>query len=218
MAICAYAIGHTYTDTMPIISVLQPKGGTGKTTLSVHIARGLQLRDYPVVLIDADRQGSSTRWAASGDDTPPCASVSTVKEVEALLRKAPSSHYCVIDGAAHLQRMDAAIIRHSDTILIPILPSPVDVWATTPIARLVKEASATAAFVLSRKKTGTRLSAAIGDVLQRHGLPILSGTHDRVAYATVMGQGRSVEEGADPKAAEEVAAILSFILKHTPHR
>jgi chromosome partitioning protein len=205
---------------MPTVSVVQSKGGVGKTTLAVHIARGLQLRGYSVTLVDTDtKQGSATMWAKSGEDTPTCVQAGTIKRLKEVLRS-QRSHYYVIDGAAHMKQLDAAIIRHSDILLIPIQPSPVDIWASRNLAFAAGEAVSAetnfkAAFVLSRRKKGTRLSRGISDVLETFGLPILEGTYDRVAYAEVMGHGESVEESADTSAAEEVGAILDFIITHT---
>ena len=203
---------------MPVISVLQSKGGVGKTTLAVHIARGLQLRGHSTILIDADKQGSSYQWSKSGEDTPFTVSAETPQGIRSILKKADAKGdtgdtYVVIDGAAHLKVLDAAIIQYSDVLLIPIQPSPVDVWATKDIVRLAHEREdLRAAFVLSRRKAGTRLSSVITDVLQQFDLPVLSGTHDRVAYQMVMGKGRSVEESQDSKAASEVEDIISFCL------
>lgn len=200
---------------MPVISVLQSKGGVGKTTLAVHIARGLQLRGHRTVLIDADRQGSSYQWSQSGEDSPVTVSSETPQGIRSILKKADAKGdtYCVIDGAAHLKVLDAAIIQCSDVLLIPIQPSPVDVWATKDIVRLAHEREdLRAAFVLSRRKAGTRLNDTITEVLRQFDLPVLPGTYDRVAYAMAMGKGRSVEESQDSKAASEVEDIISFCL------
>ena len=215
---------------MKIVGIAHGKGGVGKSTIAVNLARALQLRDYSVAVVDADAQGTAQSWKTSRDDDvalPTIAPVDKAGDVEPTLRRLSGSHdLAIIDGGAHLDKIHATIIKASDLVLIPIQPSPVDVWATEGLVRLVKKRqqatgrssdSLKAAFVVSRRKAGTRLGEGVQSVLDRFELDVWTGTCDRVAYAETMGRGRSVVESTDDKAAKEVEQITDNVLDTLRH-
>lgn len=203
---------------MKTVGIAHGKGGVGKSTLAVNLARALQLRGPSVAVVDADAQGTAQSWRASRTDNealPTIAPVDKAKGVEPTLRRLSDSHdVAIIDGGAHLDKIHATIIKASDLVLIPIQPSPVDVWATEDLVRLIKRRQEAtggpqAAFVVSRRKAGTRLGDGVQSVLDRFGLDVWDGTCDRVAYAETMGRGQSVVESTNDKAANEVEQITN---------
>lgn len=215
---------------MKIVGIAHGKGGVGKSTIAVNLARALQLRDYSVAVVDADAQGTAQSWKASRDDDvalPTIAPIDKAGDVEPTLRRLSGPHeLAVIDGGAHLDKIHATIIKASDLVLIPIQPSPVDVWATEGLVRLIKKRqqatgrsgnSLEAAFVVSRRKAGTRLGEGVQSVLDRFELDVWVGSCDRVAYAETMGRGRSVVESSDKKAAAEVEQITDNVLDTLRH-
>ena len=113
----------------------------------------------------------------------------------------------VIDGGVHLQAMHAAIIKESDLVLIPIQPSPGDIWPTETIVELIK----------TRHQVAGSPQAAAGqtteEALKQFELPVWEGTVDRVAYAEALGNGISVVESGDQKAAAEVEAITDNVIQ-----
>jgi chromosome partitioning protein len=205
---------------MKVVGIVHGKGGVGKSTIAVNVARALQLRGLDVAIIDCDAQGTSQDWKASGDSSSlpavyavgkPSALKSSVRQLEKAFDVA------VIDGGGQLQQMHAEIIKTSDLVLIPVQPSPADIWPTEKIVELIKARHSVvgapeAAFVVSRRKTGTRLGRGVQDVLERFGLPVWSGTCDRVAYPKALGQGLSVLELDDPKAANEVEMLSDNVV------
>lgn len=211
---------------MKVIGILHGKGGVGKSTIAVNLARALQLRDLKVVIIDCDAQGTSQSWKASrsnGNDLPAVFGVDKASALESDVRRLSDSFdVAVIDGGAHLDKMHAAIIKTSDLALIPVQPSPADIWPTEQIVDLIKQrkeitGSPEAAFVISRRKVGSKLGETVTDVLRRFDLPVWKGTCDRVAYAQAMGQGASVVEMSDDKAASEVESITNNVIQTLNH-
>ena len=112
-----------------IIAVLNQKGGAGKTTLSTNLARALQLGGDKVLLVDSDPQGSARDWNAAGNgellpviglDRPTLA-----KDIQAIR---DNQDWIIIDGAPQIAELAVAAIKCADLILIPVQPSPYDVW------------------------------------------------------------------------------------------
>lgn len=211
---------------MKVVGILHGKGGVGKSTVAVNLARALQLRGYEPVIIDCDAQGTAQSWKASrGDEAelPPVFGVGKASALEADVRRLSDSFdVAVIDGGAHLDKMHASIIKASDLALIPVQPSPTDIWPTEQIVELIKRrqevtGSPSAVFVISRRKAGTKLGDTVQNVLSRFDLPVWEGTCDRVAYAEAMGKGRSVVEMSDSKAAEEIQSITDNVLNTLRH-
>lgn len=216
--LCAY---HQPRSGMRAIGFTHGKGGVGKSTLALNVARALQLRGVSVAIVDCDAQATAGNWRGSHSDPaelPPVRRVTRAGDLPKALQELRQKGYqaAVVDGRAHLQAIHAAIVRAADLVLIPVQPSPADVWATADLVDVVKAAQErtgrpAAALVVSRRKPGTRLSDSVEAVLQRYGLPVLEGTADRVAYAEAMGQGLGVVEMSDAKAAAEIETLTDQI-------
>ena len=211
---------------MKVVGVLHGKGGVGKSTVAVNIARALQLQGFDVVIVDCDAQGTAQSWKASrADDTelPAVFGVDKASALESNVRSLSDAFdVAVIDGGAHLDKMHAAIIKASDLALIPVQPSPTDIWPTEQIVDLIKGRqevtwSPAAAFVISRRKVGSTLGDSVQDVLSRFDLPVWDGTCDRVAYAEAMGKGRSVVEMSDDKAMQEIESLTDNVVQTLSH-
>lgn len=211
---------------MKVVGILHGKGGVGKSTIAVNLSRSLQLRGYDPVVIDCDAQGTAQSWKASrGDEEelPPVYGVGKASALKSDVRRLSDSFdLAIIDGGAHLDKIHAAIIKTSDLVLIPVQPSPTDIWPTEQIVDLIKgrqevTGGPEAAFVISRRKAGTKLGKNVQDVLGRFELPVWEGTCDRVAYAEAMGRGKSVVEMSDDKAASEIESITANVLDILRH-
>jgi chromosome partitioning protein len=212
---------------MKIVGILHGKGGVGKSTIAVNLSRSLQLRGHEPVVIDCDAQGTAQSWKASrGDEEelPPVYGVGKASALEADVgRLSGSFDVAIIDGGAHLDKIHAAIIKTSDLALIPVQPSPTDIWPTEQVVDLIKgrqevTGGPQAAFVISRRKAGTKLGGKVRDVLGRFDLPVWEGTCDRVVYAEAMGKGKSVVEMGDRKAAGEIESITDNVVDTLHHQ
>jgi len=203
---------------MTIISILNPKGGCGKTTLSTNIARLYHDNDVKTLLVDTDPQGSASDWHAARDDNPlPFISYAKPENLKALPRIASAYDHVIIDGAAKLEGMMAAVIKVSDIILIPVQPSPYDIWATADLVDLIKarqevtDGTPQAAFVISRAIKRTVLEKEVISALSEYELPIFeSGTSQRQVYPRSAARGLSVfDELTAIKAKAEITAIAN---------
>jgi len=204
-----------------IVSFLNQKGGVGKTTLAVHVADALSRRGKRVLLVDADPQGSALDWAAarSGEPRFPVAGLpraSLHKELPALARGYDA---VVIDGPPRVYDVARSAIMASDLVLVPVQPSPYDVWAAKEIADLMREATAfkpdlKSAFTINRKIVNTALGRDVVEALADYPIPVLkSAVCQRVAFAESAARGQTVFEAApDHPAGKEVLALVDEIL------
>ena len=203
-----------------IIGVLNQKGGVGKTTISVNLAHAFALTGHRVLLVDADPQGSALAWSSVRAEDPLFPVVGMPKPTlhKDLPAVAADYAHVVIDGAPRVNELARAAIMASDFILIPVQPSPYDVWAADEIVRLVHEArifkpSLDAAFAINRKIVNTAIGRDVEAALAAYDLPILNGALcQRVIFAESAAQGRTVLE-VDPTgiAANEVRKLATMV-------
>ncbi len=210
-----------------IIGVLNLKGGVGKTTISVNLAHAFSLIGHRVLLVDADPQGSALAWSSVRAEEPLFPVVGMPKPTlhKDLPAIAVDYAYVIIDGAPRVNELARAAIIASDFILIPVQPSPYDVWASDEIVRLIREArifkpSLDAAFTINRKIVNTAIGRDVESALAAYELPILNAAIcQRVTFAESAAQGRTVFE-VDPAgiAANEVRKLATMISTGREHR
>jgi len=124
---------------MKVIAVLNQKGGSGKTTIATHLARALQLAGANVLLVDSDPQGSARDWAAVREDQPLTVVGIDRPTIDRDLKQIARKDFVVIDGAPQAADLAVSAIKAADFVLIPVQPSPYDIWATADLVDLVKQ-------------------------------------------------------------------------------
>jgi chromosome partitioning protein len=188
-----------------IIGVLNQKGGADKTTIAVNLAAVYARVGHKVLLVDADPQGSALAWSSAREADPIFTIVGMAKPTfhRDLPELAAKYDVVVIDGAPRTSGLGRAAILASDLVMIPVQPSPYDVWATAESVRPITEAQQfktdpKAVFVIKRKIVNTAIGPDVTDALAQYGFPISKASlRQRVAYAESAVNGLSVIE-ADP--------------------
>lgn len=206
---------------MHVIAVLNQKGGSGKTTIATHLARALQLGGHDVLLVDSDPQGSARDWAAVREDQPVTVVGIDRPTIGRDLKNVARQEVVVIDGAPQAADLAVSAIKAANFVLIPVQPSPYDIWAAADLVDLVKQrievtdGSLQAAFVVSRAIKGTRIGAEVVEALNGYELPVLeSRITQRVIYPGTAAAGTTVlDSEPNGDAAAEVHALATEIIK-----
>ena len=201
-----------------IIGVLNQKGGVGKTTLAVNIAAALARTGKRVLLIDADPQGSALDWAAAREGDPLFAVVGLPKpSIHKELALVGEGYDVVgIDGPPRVTDLARSAIMASDIVLIPVQPSPYDIWAADEVVKLIQEASVfkenlKSVFVINRKIANTAIGRDVREALEAYDLPTLEASIvQRVAFAEAAAVGKAIyEQDRDGVASQEIEAVVS---------
>ena len=138
---------------MKTIVVNSQKGGSGKTTLCAHLAvQAERAGDGPVYVIDTDPQGTLSTWHEHRDDDVPQRAEVPLAELANGLRllKARKAAFCFIDTAPTRTDQNAAIFRLADLVLVPIRPSPSDLWAAAATVDMLRATKTPFLFVLNQ--------------------------------------------------------------------
>ena len=201
---------------MPVVAIVNQKGGTGKTTLAINLASVLAEKGA-VLLLDADPQASSQNWAAGEWTSPEGLAVKGMGKgnlLEQVRSVSRDYDWIIIDGPPGISRTSADAVRAADLVLIPAKPSPLDVWAASDIVEAVRARQKTsngtpkAAFVITMAQPRTRLGRQIDAALSEMGIPVLQArTTQRVSYPNAINDGNSVVDGHDQTARNEILAI-----------
>lgn len=200
-----------------VITIAQQKGGAGKTTLAAHLAVAWSQRGLRVAVIDIDPQGSLTRWhqireERFGEDYTGLtfASLSGWRVGSEIIRMKNTHDIIIIDSPPHTETEARTAIRHADMVVIPVQPSPTDVWATQATVDLALKERIPVKLILNRVTPNAKLAAKVAQKLEGLAKQQIG---NRIAFASSLLEGRTVTETA-PKspAAMEIKALAKELL------
>jgi chromosome partitioning protein len=205
-----------------ILTIANLKGGAGKTTTAVHLAAEGHKRGLRVLLADADPQRSALTWAdlasEAGHAGPVVVGVSGNLHTT-VPKMAGDYDLTIIDAPPRGDATTRAAVVVADMTVIPIGPSPVDVWAASATVALIREAEAVrpdlrAAVLLTRLQARQGLSAQAREATEALGLPVLLATMGlRTPFAEALAAGEGVASYAPTStAADEVRALFDELV------
>jgi chromosome partitioning protein len=202
---------------MKTIVITSQKGGSGKTTLAAHLAVEAEQRgDGPAWLVDTDKQGTLSLWHEHRPTETPQRLDAPFAQLSGALRLLANkgAAWCFIDTAPTISDQSARILELADLVVVPVRPSPADLWAVAETVALVKEARKPFLFVITQAKAQATITAQAVAALSHHGRVAQTFIADRVPYAAAMTGGQTAAE-LSPKsaAAHEVAALWIDVKK-----
>jgi len=214
-------------DGRGIVALVSQKGGSGKTTVTMQLAAGLTLRGYRVAVCDLDPQESALRWAESASpDSPFPGQVrrlgGSVDEMSRILQSvAQQVDFILLDCPPSIEHPNTAgALDLCDLAVVPVVPSPTDLWSTRAIEKLVlhrmERRRGLLGVLLPNRVMRTSLAADVLDVMRDFSLPVLDAAlSQRSAFAQSAVLGASVYElGRGAAAAqEEVDQLVSAVLE-----
>ncbi|MCG6898258.1 MAG: ParA family protein [Thiocapsa sp.] len=209
---------------MSVVAVVGNKGGTGKTTLSLNLGAGLAQRGS-VVIVDADPQQSAYQWRLVGDaggGLPAVVAAAFGLDKTVLALRDVHAHV-VIDCPPSIKAPQTEhALRLADHALIPLQPSPMDLWATSHIARIIEKLRPEnprlrALIVMSQMEPRTTLSRLMPEAVSELDLPVArTSLQRRSIHRLCVLEGRSIfqtgRRGA--AAAAEINDLIAEIFDH----
>lgn len=208
-----------------VISIVQIKGGAGRSTLATNLAAALA-RAGNTTLIDGDvPQGTSSSWGALRNSggrlgaLTVTAAASHLDLAHKVQQLAQTQDYIVIDGPPRIAEVTRAMLIMSDLSLIPLGPSVAEVWATTDLLKTIEQARVArhrvdARIVWNRFRGHTRSARELGESVKLElGVPELEARlGSRVAFCEALARGLAVDEWHDKAAGTELQAMAQEVL------
>jgi chromosome partitioning protein len=204
---------------MKVLALVSQKGGSGKTTLALHLAVEAARRGERVLLIDLDPQASAAKWADRRQPSPVDIDVSSeqASRLEAVLKAAETDGYTsvVVDTAPNADQAALRAARSANVVLIPCRPSILDLDAVGATLEVCALAKIDASVVLNAAPIRSRVAAEARGAIERSGgtvCPVV--VHERVALRHALVDGRvAAEYEPDGRASAEIAALHDMIAR-----
>ncbi|MFN4263377.1 MAG: ParA family partition ATPase [Thioalkalivibrionaceae bacterium] len=188
-----------------IFAIVNQKGGTGKTTVTMNLAGGLAKRGRTLV-IDADPQGSATQWArmsqrlGNGGRRFPASVIAVAGPIDREVAEFSADFSCIVVDCPPTLETDAVaqVLRAAHHVIIPVLPSPVDLWGSVRMHRHLEDAQRfnprlRANILVNQLEPRSALSREMEQALAEMAIPTLSASlRRRAIYRRAALEGTSV--------------------------
>jgi chromosome partitioning protein len=207
-----------------VIAFAQRKGGAGKTTLAAHLAVTWALEGRAVSLLDIDPQGSLAQWHQRREGLLGCGNTGVDFEAvggwrarSEISRRTRDADIVLLDSPAGVDNDTRSAIRAADLVLVPVQPSPVDVWASRFTLEIAQRERVPALLVLNRVPARACLTSAMREWLVGYEVGLASiAIGSRVRLAAALAEGRGIAE-SDPSsvAAQEIASLATELSELT---
>ena len=203
-----------------IIGVVNQKGGTGKTTLAINLADAFSRSALRVLLLDADPQQSVISWNGVKNNARFSIQAIGDDDISDIVHSARRSYdRIIIDAPPSVTRVAESILSHSDQVIVPIGPSPLDIWSSKGIVELIRRTKSArkdlnVRMLICKTIVGTRLSKEARNALQGFGIHLFrTQISQRIAFIEAMIAGRSVLDYApESMAAQEILSLYDEIV------
>lgn len=207
---------------MRVVVVASQKGGSGKTTITGHLAvETVRDGQGPVAIIDTDPQGSLAQWWNAREAAEPAfvqSSLASLREDLSRLRE-QGFRLVVIDTPPAVTRAISEIVAFADLVILPTRPSPHDLRAVGATVDILEARGKAMVFVLNGATARARITGQAAVALSQHGTVAPATLHHRVNFASSMIDGRTVME-TDPESpsAKEISALWDYIRERLQRR
>ncbi|MCB1722930.1 MAG: ParA family protein [Chromatiaceae bacterium] len=197
---------------MQTILCMNAKGGCGKTTIATNLATWYADEDYKTALVDFDAQRSAMDWLAARNDYEGVPAIEGVDAVAGEARTAHGTDVAVIDAPAGTYGSEVTqLLRRADVLLVPVLPSPIDMRAATRFidellgSGRVSRGQTRIGLIANRVRENTRIFHALEEFLGRYDIPLLTHLRESQNYIRAAETGLGVFELAPSQVAVDVA-------------
>lgn len=200
---------------MRVIVFASQKGGSGKTTLSGHVAVEAERQGAgPVALIDTDPQGSLAKWWNVRQSPAPAFIQSVFSNLFQDLDRARDEGFrlVIVDTPPAVTRAISEVVGFADLVVAPTRPSPHDMRAVGPTVDIAEARGKPLVFVVNAATPKARITSEAAIALSQHGVVAPQIIHHRVDFAASMIDGRTVME-IDPtcKSAQEISGLWRYL-------